>query len=84
MFLPVKEIPATRGLVQSLKPTPGVLFLLDVTMLTTPGGIPASWPKAANCNADNGVSSAGFITAVQPQARAAANKKIRTSVVMMK
>lgn len=37
-----------------------------VTTLTTPGGYPASFIKAATLKADNGVYSAGFNTTVHP------------------
>ena len=37
-----------------------------------PGGIPAFCANAAIAKADNGVSSAGFITQVHPHASAAA------------
>ncbi|KAH3661806.1 hypothetical protein OGAPHI_005984 [Ogataea philodendri] len=42
-------------------------------VLTTPSGTPASTPKTAMAIADNGVSAAGFTTAVHPAASAAAN-----------
>ncbi len=70
--LPVKEIPATSGLWQSLSPTAGALSREQVTTFMTPGGIPASFASAARRSADNGVSSAGFITQVHPAAKAAA------------
>ena len=41
-------------------------------MLITPSGIPARLPSSAKANADNGVSSAGLITMVQPAAIAGA------------
>lgn len=71
-MIPVNDIPATCSLVQSFSPTPGVFSRLDVTTLITPGGIPASFATSARSNADNGVSSAGFITQVHPLAIAAA------------
>ena len=40
--------------------------------LKAPGGNPAFSANAAMANADKGVSSAGLITTVHPQARAAA------------
>ena len=43
-----------------------------VTMLTTPGGSPASAQISANASAVSGVLSAGFSTTVFPQARAGA------------
>ena len=42
------------------------------TQLKIPGGNPAFSANAAMANADKGVSSAGLITTVHPQARAAA------------
>ena len=39
----------------------------------TPLGIPAFDAKTHNANADNGVNSAGFITTVQPAAKAGPN-----------
>ena len=44
-----------------------------VTMLTTPGGSPASRSTSANSNAVSGVVGAGLITAVLPQASAGAS-----------
>jgi hypothetical protein len=43
-----------------------------VTTLKTPAGTPARSPSAAIARADNGVSSAGRETNVQPAARAGA------------
>lgn len=68
---PVKDIPATNGLEHNVKPTQGVFFLELVTTLITPGGIPASFDKAAKYKAESGVSSAGLITQVHPAAIAA-------------
>ena len=45
---------------------------LLVTTVSTPAGTPASRAISANNNDDNGVSSAGFSTAVQPAASAGA------------
>ena len=45
---------------------------LLVTTVSTPAGTPASRAISANNNEDNGVSSAGFSTAVQPAASAGA------------
>jgi hypothetical protein len=41
-------------------------------MLRTPGGRPASSAAAPSHSADSGVSSDGFMTMVQPQAKAGA------------
>ena len=70
--IPVNDIPATKGLVHSVSPTAGVFLRELVTTFMTPGGKPASFDNAAKYKADNGVSSAGLITQVQPQATAAA------------
>ena len=43
-----------------------------IKTVETPGGNPAFSANAAMANADKGVSSAGLITTVHPQARAAA------------
>lgn len=50
----------------------------DVTTLKVPAGKPAFSTKAANANAENGVSSAGLATQTHPAARAAA--ALRTSI----
>ena len=48
----------------------------DGNTLITPGGNPASSAKNAKAVADNGVSEAGLITAVQPVAIAAPNLRV--------
>lgn len=60
---PVKEILATSGWCVREVPAPGPKPL---TMLTTPGGKPASLKRAPSANAVRGVCSAGFITTVHP------------------
>ena len=66
MKSPVKERIDTFGLVHRRLPTSLTLSLLQGTMLTTPGGTPASWIMAARARVDRGVSSPGFTTQVQP------------------
>ena len=63
----MKERIATLGLVHRRFPTSLTLSLLQGTMLTTPGGTPASCMRAARARVDRGVSSPGFTTHVQPE-----------------
>ena len=67
----MKERPATWGDSQSSWPTSLVFFLLVVTTLITPAGMPAWSASSARARAERGVSSAGFTTQLQPAARAA-------------
>ena len=65
---PVKAILSTSGcstISAPVAPSP-------VTMLTTPGGNPASWQSSAKASAVSGVYSAGFSTTVLPAASAGA------------
>src|SRR3984893_961983 len=68
--LPVNAILSTPGCATSAAPqvSPNPL-----TILTTPGGKPASSNQFANSSAVNGVCSAGLSTQVQPAARAGAS-----------
>lgn len=59
---PVKERPLTRGEEHSARPTSALRPRLEVRMLMTPGGIPASCASWARARADSGVSSAGWQT----------------------
>ena len=63
---PVNETTATRGCVVSASPTAGP----PVSILTTPGGTPASSSTFTKCKADSGVSSDGFNTTVLPHTSA--------------
>ena len=47
-----------------------------VTILNTPAGSPASAPSTARARAENGVSSDGLSTTVQPAARAGATLRV--------
>jgi len=53
-----------------VEPTSGVFFRA-VTMLTTPGGMPARCASSANAAAVKGVSPGDLATTVQPAAKAA-------------
>ena len=64
---PVKVNLRTRGSPVSISP---IGAACPVTTLNTPGGTPASSPRAARARALNGVSSEGLSTTVQPAARA--------------
>ena len=67
----MKESAATDGLVHKTFPTE-VTFLGDVGMtLIAPGGILARSHNKARASAENGASSDGLITTVQPAASAA-------------
>ena len=66
---PVKVTLSTSGWFTSRSPT---TLPSPVTTLNTPSGTPASSASSASRSADSGVSSAGFTTSVQPQARAGA------------
>ena len=66
---PVKEILSTPGWSTSAWPA---LLPRPVTMLTTPGGKPASTINSPSRTAVSGVSSAGLSTTVHPAARAGA------------
>lgn len=63
---PVNDIPATNGLLQSKSPTEGAFDRLQVMTLKTPFGKPASSASLARAKQVRGVSSAGFMTTVQP------------------
>ena len=65
---PVKESLRTTGLAVSSAPTSAARLV--VTMLNTPGGMPARSASSASASALSGVSSAGLITMVHPAARA--------------
>ncbi len=65
---PVKAILSTPLCATSAAP----VAPSPVTMLTTPGGSPASMQISANASAVSGVNSAGFSTTVSPQASAGA------------
>lgn len=64
---PVKDIPATLGLLHNNSPTEAAWARLDVITLMTPGGNPASSANFTKAKAVNGVSSAGLMTTVQPK-----------------
>lgn len=64
---PVKEIPATFGLVQRSSPISAACERCEVMTLITPAGNPASSANLASASAVSGVSSAGLITTVQPK-----------------
>src|SRR5215207_6147584 len=64
---PVKVILRTVGLEVSSAP---ISLALPVTMLTTPGGMPAFSASAPQASPENGVCEAGLITIVQPVASA--------------
>lgn len=66
---PVNEILSTSG--WSTRQAP--VYPNPVTILTTPGGKPASLNNWANLKAERGVYSAGFKTTVQPVHKAGAN-----------
>src|SRR5439155_10287442 len=64
---PVKVRQRTIGLEVSSSP----ISLADpVTMLKTPGGMPARWASSPSANAESGVSLAGLHTTAQPAASA--------------
>ncbi len=65
---PVKATLSIPGWVTRVEPTSPA----PVTMLTTPGGRPASAMISARTKIDSGVVSAGLITTVLPAARAGA------------
>jgi hypothetical protein len=50
---------------------------LPVTILMTPGGIPASVARSQRASAEKGVSSAGLITTVQPAERTTRSRRER-------
>ncbi len=62
---PVKLTMSTRGSVVSTWPTSGP----PLTMLSTPGGRPASSAASPNSSAENGVKADGFSTRVLPASR---------------
>ncbi len=66
---PVKLTMSTLSSSTSTAPTSG---LAPVTMLTTPGGNPTSSRILASSMTHNGSWGAGFMTTVQPTARAGA------------
>src|SRR5436309_13968542 len=68
--LPVKAILSTPGCATSAAPA---VSPNPLTMLTTPGGNPASSNQFANSAAVSGVCSAGFRTQQQPAATAGAS-----------
>ena len=69
---PVNAILSTLGWLTKAAPvSPN-----PVTILTTPGGNPASLKSSANLQAETGVYSAGFKIMVHPHARAGANFQI--------
>src|SRR5205823_3505255 len=79
---PVNVILRTRKSSSHASTTDGAWPRDAGTMLTQPGGIPASSASFATANADSGVSSAGFATTVQPAASAGAI--FRVSIVIGK
>src|SRR5580765_6417757 len=68
--LPVNAILSTAGCATSAAPA---VSPKPLTMLTTPGGKPASSKQLANSSAVSGVCSAGFRTQQQPAAIAGAS-----------
>src|SRR2546429_2221496 len=68
--LPVKAILSTLGCATMEAPA---VSPKPFTMLTTPGGKPASSNQTANSSAVSGVCSAGLSTQVQPAAMAGAS-----------
>ena len=66
---PVSEMRSTSGLSARAWPTRGPG---PRTRLTTPGGVPASSSRRVRWMAVRGVTVAGFMTTVQPAARAGA------------
>jgi hypothetical protein len=66
---PVKVTLSTPGWLTKCCPESGPA----ATILTTPGGITASWISSANRYASSGVSGAGFHTTVHPATSAGAN-----------
>ncbi len=67
--LPVKAILSTSSCSTSAAP----VSPKPVTMLTTPGGMPASRQSSPSLSADSGDCSAGLSTVVLPQASAGAS-----------
>src|SRR5450830_22147 len=70
---PVKDNLRTIGLLVS---SPPMARGSPVTTLNTPAGTPARVASSASASADNGVSSAGFNTMVQPAASAGATLRV--------
>ena len=73
---PVKATLSTPGWRTSERPTAGPL---PVMTLKTPSGIPASVTSFASSSAVTGVWSLGFVTIVQPAARAGASFQLSSS-----
>ncbi len=70
---PVKDSFSTFGFEVS---SPPMATGSPVTMLSTPGGIPACCPSQASARAESGVCSAGLTTMVQPAASAGATLRV--------
>ena len=69
---PVKVILRTRSSASQTSTTSGVRSRDAQTMLSTPGGRPASTASSTSASEVSGVSSAGLATTVQPAASAGA------------
>src|SRR5260221_8024296 len=75
---PVNEILRTRSSAKTV--SENGIGLLVVTMLTTPGGKPASVNKLASSSAESGVCSAGLQMVVQPAASAGPSLRVSIAV----
>jgi hypothetical protein len=73
---PVKPSLRTTGLDVISRPISGASCASPVTMLSTPGGRPASSPSFMTASAVSGVCSAGLRTIVQPAASAGAALRV--------
>ena len=73
---PVKPSLRTSGLPVISRPMAGASSASPVTMLSTPGGSPASSPRRITASAVSGVCSAGLRTIVHPAPRAGAALRV--------
>ena len=73
---PVKPSLRTIGLEVISPPMTGASSASPVTMLSTPGGRPASSPRRMTASALSGVCSAGLSTIVQPAPSAGAALRV--------